>query len=159
MVVHLVFQMAALDGKGPFGGSVFKNPARITKAPFRAGLPLIKNPPRVKERRVKKVVWKTTWKCTDWVGKQKRWRKDWNCNNTILAKEKGQKGNKIFACRWNFLVFSLSLTWVYLDRGKGTGSHEGVNGHYVHPFLGHVTEQAKCFPFFLSSSRVEVLQF
>ena len=55
MVVHLVFQMAALDGKGPFGGSVFKNPARITKAPFRAGLPLIKNPPRVKERRVKKV--------------------------------------------------------------------------------------------------------
>ena len=159
MVAHLVFQMAALDGEGPFGGSVFKNPARITKAPCRAGLPRIKNPPGVKERRVKKVGWKTTWKCTDWVGKQKRWRKDWNCNNTILAKEKGQKGNKVFACRWNFLVFSLSLTWVYLDRGKGTASHEGVNGHYVHPFLGHVTEQAKCFPFFLSASRVEVLQF
>ena len=55
MVAHLVFQMAALDGKCPFGGSVFKNPARITKAPFRAGLPRIKNPPGVKERRVKKV--------------------------------------------------------------------------------------------------------
>ena len=55
MVAHLVFQMAALDGKGPFGGSVFKNPARITKAPCRAGLPRIKNPPGVKERRVKKV--------------------------------------------------------------------------------------------------------
>ena len=58
-----------------------------------------------------------------------------------------------------FGLLSLSLTWVYLDRGKGTGCHEGVNGHYVHPFLGHVTEQAKCFPFFLSASRVEVLQF
>ena len=55
MVALLVFEMAALDQKGPFGGSVFKNPARITKAPFRAGLPLIKNPPGVKERRVKKV--------------------------------------------------------------------------------------------------------
>ena len=55
MVAHLVFQMAALDGKGPFGSSIFKNPAIITKAPFRAGLPVIKNPPGVKERRVKKV--------------------------------------------------------------------------------------------------------
>ena len=55
MVAHLVFQMAALDGKGPFGGSLFKSPARITKDPFRVGLPVIKNPPGVKERRVKKV--------------------------------------------------------------------------------------------------------
>ena len=58
MVALLVFQMAALDGKGPFGGSSFKNPARITKAPFRAGLPVIKNPPGVKERRVNKVGWR-----------------------------------------------------------------------------------------------------